>query len=238
MTACCAACRHIKRISTQHTPGRRKTLLHTMIQGWRHANTQDCGQAFGVQPGAGLQRFACLNAHCRRTFATAQACGARLLVLLCMLFTVSAVPVDWCSVLGLGCAAVPSPPPRHTAPAASTSAHLLCPNDVHHVNCWWRQDNNINAASLVRLVGAPMSTAKDWVRRFRAGRGAADAPRSGRPCSLSDDATAVAVSLVRKPASRSTAKAAAALEALGHGRFHKSTVRRALRFALCWCGGR
>lgn len=136
MTACCAACRHIKRISTQHTPGRRKTLLHTMIQGWRHANTQDCGQAFGVQPGAGLQRFACLNAHCRRTFATAQACGARLLVLLCMLFTVSAVPVDWCSVLGLGCAAVPSPPPRHTAPAASTSAHLLCPNDVHHVNCW------------------------------------------------------------------------------------------------------
>ena len=99
----------------------------------------------------------------------------------------------------------------------------------------WRQDNNINAASLVRLVGAPMSTAKDRVRRFRAGRGAANAPRSGRPCSLSDDATALAVSLVREAASRSTAKAAAALEALGHGRVHKSTVRRALRAAdMVW----
>ncbi len=99
----------------------------------------------------------------------------------------------------------------------------------------WRESPSITASDLVRHLGAAKSTARGWVRRFRAGRGAADAPRTGRPRSLSEDATAVAAELVRKSATKSTAKAAAALEALGHGRVHKSTVRRALRAAdMVW----
>jgi transposase len=99
----------------------------------------------------------------------------------------------------------------------------------------WRKNCRITSSDLVKLLDVPMSTAKDWVRRFHAGRGAADAPRAGRPRSLSEVVTAVAAKMVKDPATRSTAKAAAALEALGYGRVHKSTVRRALRSAdMVW----
>jgi len=99
----------------------------------------------------------------------------------------------------------------------------------------WSTDNSITAGALVKALGAPLSTVKGWVRRFRAGRGAAHAAGAGRPRRMSQQATAAAVRLIKNRETGSAAKVAAALAAAGYGKVHRSTVRRALRReSLVW----
>ncbi len=99
----------------------------------------------------------------------------------------------------------------------------------------WRTYNSITAAALVKALGAPLSTVRGWVRRFKAGRGAAHAAGAGRPRRMSQQVTVAAVSLIKNREMGSAAKVAAALAAAGYVKVHTSIVRRTLRReSLVW----